>query len=107
MFLLDVFVVIFLLLNFARIPKRLGTWLPINLYKNRLHLCSLSSARMPFGIFSWNMNPPNTHHSGIQVQSKHSSSSISIHLAGGGGGGKSGEFLFLLLLQTDCSLYAI
>lgn len=38
---------------------------------------------MPFAIFSWNMNLPNTHHSGIQVQSKHSSCSISIRLAGG------------------------
>lgn len=38
---------------------------------------------MPFGIFSWNRNLPNTHQSGIQVQSKHSSSRISIHLARG------------------------
>lgn len=44
---------------------------------------------MPFGIFSWNMNPPHTHHSGIQVQSKHS---ISIHLAGGRG--EWGFFMF-------------
>lgn len=44
---------------------------------------SLSSARMPFGIFCWNPNLPNTHHSGIQVQRKHSSYSINIHLAGG------------------------
>lgn len=39
---------------------------------------SLSSARMPVGIVSWTTSLLNTHHSGIQVQSKHS-----IHLAGG------------------------
>lgn len=38
---------------------------------------------MPFGIFSWNRNLPITHQSGIQVQSKHSSSRISTHLARG------------------------